>query len=193
MLEMGRPSYVCATCSEHFTRKYSARRHNQNLHNGAAEIVRLIDYLGGRSSGQYTPNNPFWYKHYNPYDNIGSSTVADSVGSSQRNYFTVALFVVALGERGLEGLGTPVVVGILLVICTTESLTCLYIVLRDKGLGEGLVVREDEVFEFICCSCCATTAVDVSINLLNGIVIIIIATTNTKAVANANRVLIGVS
>ena len=43
------------------------------------EIVRLIDYLAGRSSGQYTPNNPFWYKRNNPYDNVGSS-VADSVG-----------------------------------------------------------------------------------------------------------------
>ena len=79
---MGRPSYVCATCSEHFTRKYSATRHNHNLHNGAAEIVRLIDYLAGRSSGQYTPNNPFWYKHYNPYDNIGSATIPDTVGNS---------------------------------------------------------------------------------------------------------------
>jgi hypothetical protein len=79
---MGRPSYVCTTCSEHFTRKYSARRHNNNLHNGAAEIVRLIDYLAGRSSGQYTPNNPFWFKRKNPYHDIGSLTVADSVGDS---------------------------------------------------------------------------------------------------------------
>ncbi|MGA9149176.1 MAG: hypothetical protein WBZ36_01255 [Candidatus Nitrosopolaris sp.] len=81
ILEMGRPSYVCATCSEHFTRKYSATRHNHNLHNGAAEIVRLIDYLAGRSSGQYTPNNPFWYKHNNPYHNFGG-TVADSAGNN---------------------------------------------------------------------------------------------------------------
>ncbi|MFY9796550.1 MAG: hypothetical protein WAJ93_12765, partial [Candidatus Nitrosopolaris sp.] len=73
---MGRPSYVCATCSEHFTRKYSAKRHNQNIHNSMGEIVRLIDYLAGRSSGQYTPNNPFWFKRNNPYDNIGG-TVAD--------------------------------------------------------------------------------------------------------------------
>jgi hypothetical protein len=75
---MGRPSYVCTTCSEHFTRKYSARRHNHNLHNGAAEIVRLIDYLAGRSSGQYLPNSPFWFKRSYPNHNIGSRTVADS-------------------------------------------------------------------------------------------------------------------
>ena len=64
--------------------------------------------------------------------------------------------------------------------------------LRDKGLGEEEVPREDEVLEFTCRCCCAT-AVDGSINLLNGIVIIIIATANTMAVANANRFLIGIS
>ena len=37
------------------------------------------------------------------------------------------------------------------------------------------------------------TAVDESINLLNGIVIIIIAAANSTAIANANRFLIGVS
>ena len=75
---MGRPSYVCATCSEHFTRKHIARRHNQNLHDGNADIVRLIDYLVGRSSGQYRPNNPFWFKQNNPYGNIGPATIVDS-------------------------------------------------------------------------------------------------------------------
>ena len=63
--------------------------------------------------------------------------------------------------------------------------------LMDKGLGEELVPWEDEALEFICCCCCATTAVDESINLFNGIVIIIIATTNRMAVANANSFLIG--
>jgi hypothetical protein len=76
---MGRLSYVCTTCSEHFTRKYSAKRHNNNLHRGAAEIVRLIDYIAGRSSGQYSPTlNPSWYKRRN----IGPRTVADTVGET---------------------------------------------------------------------------------------------------------------
>jgi hypothetical protein len=44
------------------------------------EIVRLIDYLAGRSSGQYMPDNPFWYKRNN--HNIGSVTVADTVGDT---------------------------------------------------------------------------------------------------------------
>ena len=47
----------------------------------AAEIVRLIDYLAGRSSGQYKPDNPFWYKRDNPYHNVGG-TVADTVGNT---------------------------------------------------------------------------------------------------------------
>jgi hypothetical protein len=76
---MGRLSFVCTTCSEHFTRKYSANRHNHNLHNGAAEIVRFIDYIAGRSSGQYPSTlHPSWYKRRN----IGSRTVTDSVGNT---------------------------------------------------------------------------------------------------------------
>ena len=79
---MCRQSYVCTVCSETFSRKYSGKRHNNNLHYGAAEIVRLIDYLAGRSSGQYTANHPFWYKRSNPYNKIGSATIADSVGDT---------------------------------------------------------------------------------------------------------------
>ncbi|MGB6527980.1 MAG: hypothetical protein WBF33_07715, partial [Candidatus Nitrosopolaris sp.] len=81
-----------------------------------------------------------------------------------------------------------VVVGILLVICTTEFSTCLNILLRDKGLEEEESVPREEVFEFI--RCCCATAVDGSINTLN-VLVIIIATANTTAVAAANRFLIG--
>jgi hypothetical protein len=81
------------------------------------------------------------------------------------------------------------VVGVLVVICTTEFSVCLNIVFRDNGLEEDeeLVPRK-EVSELICC-CCAT---DGSINPLNGLVIII-ATVNTMAVATANRFLIGIT
>ncbi|HYA82025.1 MAG TPA: hypothetical protein VEH06_01060 [Candidatus Bathyarchaeia archaeon] len=79
---MGRPSYVCTICSEHFTRRYSGERHNNNLHNGAAEIVRLIDYLASRSSGHYTANNPFWFKRNKPLHDFGSATLADSIGNT---------------------------------------------------------------------------------------------------------------
>jgi len=60
---LGRINYVCATCSEHFTRRNNGGRHNLRAHGGRAEIVRLIDYLAGRQSGMYEPNNPFWYSN----------------------------------------------------------------------------------------------------------------------------------
>jgi hypothetical protein len=59
---MSRPSYVCAVCSEHFTRKYSAKRHNFNIHAGRSEIVPFIEYMVGRSSGRYLANHPSWYR-----------------------------------------------------------------------------------------------------------------------------------
>jgi len=57
---LGRINYVCGTCSEHFTRRNNGMRHSLRAHGGTAEIVRLIDYLAGRQSGIYEPNNPFW-------------------------------------------------------------------------------------------------------------------------------------
>lgn len=60
---MGRISYVCAVCSEHFTRKTSGERHNFNIHSGSAEIVSLMEYLVGRGSGKYLPSHPSWFKH----------------------------------------------------------------------------------------------------------------------------------
>ena len=59
---MGRISYVCAECSEHFTRKTSGKRHNFNIHSGRAEIVSLMEYLVGRGSGKYLPSHPSWFK-----------------------------------------------------------------------------------------------------------------------------------
>jgi hypothetical protein len=83
-------------------------------------------------------------------------------------------------------LGTPVVIGILLVICTTEFSTCLNIVFRGNELE---VLWKDEVLVFI--RCCCATAVDGS-SLLNGTVVII-ATTNRIPVVNPNRFIIEVT
>jgi hypothetical protein len=63
---MGRITWVCATCGEHFTRKYSASRHNNNLHSGNGLIVTLLDYIVGRASHQYLPNDPRTRKNHNP-------------------------------------------------------------------------------------------------------------------------------
>jgi hypothetical protein len=64
---MGRITWVCATCSEHFTRKYSASRHNNNLHSGNGQIVRFLDYIVGRASGQYLPSDHRTSKNYKPF------------------------------------------------------------------------------------------------------------------------------
>jgi hypothetical protein len=62
---MGRITWVCATCGEHFTRKYSASRHNNNLHSGNGLIVTLLDYIVGRASQQYLPSDPRTSKNDN--------------------------------------------------------------------------------------------------------------------------------
>ncbi|MFZ0511900.1 MAG: hypothetical protein WAM14_09865 [Candidatus Nitrosopolaris sp.] len=59
---MSRANYVCTVCSQHFTRKYSAKRHNFNIHSGRSEIVPYIEYMAGRSSGRYLANHPSWYR-----------------------------------------------------------------------------------------------------------------------------------
>ena len=55
---MGRITWVCATCAQHFTREYGANRHNSNLHEGKGTVVRLLDYMVGRINGQFLPNDP---------------------------------------------------------------------------------------------------------------------------------------
>ena len=64
---MGRIKWVGATCAEHFTRKYSATRHNNNLHAGNGLIVTLLDYIVGRASGQYLPSDNRTSKNYKPF------------------------------------------------------------------------------------------------------------------------------
>jgi hypothetical protein len=89
---MGRITWVCATCAQHFTRGYSAGRHNSNLHEGKGIIVRLLDYIVGRISGQFLPNDPLaWRKkkgkekgnplfgsNHNNNNSFGSKVIADS-------------------------------------------------------------------------------------------------------------------
>jgi hypothetical protein len=82
---MGRLTYVCTTCEEHFTRRYSATRHNLTIHNNRVEIVSLLEYLVGRSSGRYRADHPFWYhrrsdKRIHRYGDV--TTVADSMGDT---------------------------------------------------------------------------------------------------------------
>ena len=84
---MGRPNYVCTICSEHFTRKYSAKRHNLTIHsNGGGEIVPFLEYLVRRSSGKYEASDPSWYRRRSEkrIHNFGRAMVADSMGNTLR-------------------------------------------------------------------------------------------------------------
>jgi hypothetical protein len=53
---MSKPSYICLTCGEDFTRKTSAERHkaNPNIHSDSnCNIVRFIEYVTGMAKGTY--------------------------------------------------------------------------------------------------------------------------------------------
>jgi len=79
---MGRPNYVCTICSEHFTRKYSAKRHNITVHNNVGKIVPLVEYLVRRSSGRYQAGDPSWYRRRSEkfIHKFGRAMIADSMG-----------------------------------------------------------------------------------------------------------------
>ena len=82
---MGRPNHVCTTCSEHFTRKYSAKRHNITVHHdNGGEIVTLLEYLVRRKSGRYHASHPSWYRRRTKrIHNFGDATiVADSMSDA---------------------------------------------------------------------------------------------------------------
>jgi hypothetical protein len=52
----GKPRWACAMCGMYSSRKYSVKRHIENLHNGIGNIVSFIDYIAGRRQGVYFPN-----------------------------------------------------------------------------------------------------------------------------------------
>jgi hypothetical protein len=47
------------------SRKYSVKRHIQNIHSGNANFVSFVDYLAGRKSGIYWPVLPPTYQKKN--------------------------------------------------------------------------------------------------------------------------------
>ena len=82
---IGRLTYVCATCSEDFTRKYSATRHNITIHGNRGEIVPLLDFLVGRYSGRYQASHPSWYRRREKrIHKFGHAIVTDSMGDTFR-------------------------------------------------------------------------------------------------------------
>jgi hypothetical protein len=81
-----RANYVCALCSQTFTRKLSGKRHNINLHLGIAPIVRFMDYIIGRIEGRYRPGDPLLYKGRNKIMNLSKAGTVSEVSPSR---FTV--------------------------------------------------------------------------------------------------------
>jgi len=73
-------TYVCATCSQGFTRKSSAKRHNGKIHFGMGVIVPFFDYIVGRVEGKYVASNPLLFRKNNG-NNIGilRSNVVSSI------------------------------------------------------------------------------------------------------------------
>ena len=53
----GKPRWACAMCGMYSSRKYSIKRHINNLHDGIGNIVSFIDYIAGRRQGVYFPNS----------------------------------------------------------------------------------------------------------------------------------------
>jgi hypothetical protein len=52
----GKPRWACAICGMYSSRKFSVKRHIENLHDGIGNIVSFIDYIAGRRHGVYFPN-----------------------------------------------------------------------------------------------------------------------------------------
>lgn len=91
---MPNPNYVCTICSQTFTRNWRGMVHRDNIHAGAGDIVRLIDYMIGRTNGQYLPGDPSLYRKRRGMGNISgglhdnnpfrSQTRSDEIGNSSR-------------------------------------------------------------------------------------------------------------
>lgn len=84
---MSEKRWICATCSEGFTRSYSADRHIRNLHSGLAKKVRLIDYIIGRVSGEYFPADPLIYRHAKEQWSLSQSHVISHESLSAADSF----------------------------------------------------------------------------------------------------------
>jgi hypothetical protein len=95
---LGRTTWVCATCAQYFSRRYSADRHNRILHDGKGITVRILDYIVGRVSGQFLPNDPLAYRmkvrneenvplvgSHSNNKNFWSKVIADSTNAMTSN------------------------------------------------------------------------------------------------------------
>ena len=83
-------TYLSATCEEHFSKRFSATRHDLIIHNNRGEIVPLLEYLVRRSTGRYQVSHARypWYRSrrnkrihgFGP--TVTAVAVTDSVGDT---------------------------------------------------------------------------------------------------------------
>jgi len=93
-------NWVCAGCAQHFSRRYTANRHDRNFHEGKGIIVRILDYIVGRANGQFQSQDPLAYRREKKNgllfgsktanNNFGPKVIADStsgvVSQASDNY-----------------------------------------------------------------------------------------------------------
>ena len=65
---MPNPNYVCTICSQTFTRRWRGSVHNNKFHGGLGSTVRLLDYIVGRSCGQFLPGDPSLFRRKNKWE-----------------------------------------------------------------------------------------------------------------------------
>jgi hypothetical protein len=97
--KMSKITWMCAECAQDFTRRPTAVRHNTNLHDGKGRLVRFVDYIIGRITGEYPaanpllfrsakkkPQKPFGFDKSNNKDNLMrlTASIADADGDDPR-------------------------------------------------------------------------------------------------------------
>ncbi len=61
-------TWMCSLCGQGFTRRTSARRHNNHLHSAQSVIMRPTEYLVGRLQGRLpSPQDPLNYRRPGPH------------------------------------------------------------------------------------------------------------------------------
>ena len=71
-----KPKWACASCGMYSSRRYSVKRHIQNLHSGGTFLVSFVDYLVGRQSGYYPLSFLPTYETKTEHGNIDYQKIA---------------------------------------------------------------------------------------------------------------------
>jgi hypothetical protein len=61
-MTLDKHTWICSICGQGLTRKSTAKRHNNNLHLGAALLVRPYEYIVGRLNGTFSQSDPSLFR-----------------------------------------------------------------------------------------------------------------------------------